>query len=93
VNQILGTNDLKRITATELARRLNEVPDRLMVEGGEIAIERDRCQVARLISGSGCLSTLEAMADIYRTLPEDAALGWEADSRRILRVIACERDT
>ena len=76
---------MKRITATELARRLSEVLDRLAVEGDEIVIERNHRQVARLIPGPGCLSALEAMADIYRTLPEDAASGWEADSRANLK--------
>jgi len=27
------------------------------------------------------MNALEAMADLYRTLPEEAAAGWEKDSR------------
>jgi prevent-host-death family protein len=76
---------VKRITATELARRLSEVLDRLAVEGDEIVIERNNRQVARLIPGPGRLTALEAMADLYRTLPENAASTWEADSRSTLK--------
>ena len=72
---------MKRITATELARRLSEILDRLAIEGDEIVIERNHRQVARLVPGPGRLTALVAMADIYRTLPEDAASTWEADSR------------
>ncbi|MFZ0887783.1 MAG: type II toxin-antitoxin system Phd/YefM family antitoxin [Candidatus Binataceae bacterium] len=72
---------MKTITATELARNLSEVLDRLAVEREEIVIERNHRQVARLIPGPGRLTALEALADVYRTLPEDAGATWEADSR------------
>ena len=73
---------MRTITATELARNLRRVLDRLAVEGEEIAIERNREHVARLVPGPARQTALEAMADLYRTLPEDAAADWEADSRR-----------
>ena len=69
------------MTATELARNLSEILDRLAVEREEIVIERNHRQVARLIPGPGRLTALEALADLYRTLPDDAAATWEADSR------------
>jgi len=56
--------------------------DRLATGGEEIAIERNRQQVARLIPGSGRQTALEALADLYRTLPNGAAATWEADSRK-----------
>jgi antitoxin (DNA-binding transcriptional repressor) of toxin-antitoxin stability system len=65
-----------------LARSLRRVLDRLAVEGEEIVIERNREQVARLLPGPARQTALQAMADLYRTLPEDAAATWEADSRR-----------
>jgi antitoxin (DNA-binding transcriptional repressor) of toxin-antitoxin stability system len=65
-----------------LARNLRRVLDRLAIEGEEIVIERNREQVARLLPGPARQTALEAMADLYRTLPEDAAATWEADSRR-----------
>jgi antitoxin (DNA-binding transcriptional repressor) of toxin-antitoxin stability system len=73
---------VKTITATELARNLRRVLDRLAIEGEEIVIERNREQVARLLPGPAQQTALQAMADLYRTLPEDAAATWEADSRR-----------
>jgi antitoxin (DNA-binding transcriptional repressor) of toxin-antitoxin stability system len=73
---------MKTITATELARNLRRVLDRLAIEGEEIVIERNREQVARLLPGPARQTALEAMADLYRTLPEDAAANWEADSRK-----------
>jgi antitoxin (DNA-binding transcriptional repressor) of toxin-antitoxin stability system len=54
----------------------------MVIEGEEIVIERNREQVARLLPGPARQTALEAMADLYRTLPEDAAANWEADSRR-----------
>jgi antitoxin (DNA-binding transcriptional repressor) of toxin-antitoxin stability system len=72
---------MKTITATELARNLSEILDRLAVEGEELVIERNHRQVARLVPGPGRVTAIEAMSDLYRTLPEDAAATWEADSR------------
>ena len=73
---------MKTITATHLARNLRRVLDRLAIEGEEIVIERNRQQVARLLPGPAQQSAPEAMADLYRTLPDDAAATWEADSRK-----------
>ncbi|MGO8736391.1 MAG: type II toxin-antitoxin system Phd/YefM family antitoxin [Terriglobia bacterium] len=73
---------MRTITATELARNLRRVLDRLAVEGEEIVIERNREQVARLLPGPARQTALEAMGDLYRTLPGDAAATWEEDSRR-----------
>ena len=73
---------MKVITATHLARNLRRVLDRLAIEGEEIVIERNRQQVARLLPGPARQTALEAMADLYRTLPDDAATTWEADSRQ-----------
>jgi antitoxin (DNA-binding transcriptional repressor) of toxin-antitoxin stability system len=70
------------ITATELARNLSRVLDQLVVEGGEIVIERNSRRVARLTAAPAQQTALEAMADLYRTIPEEASLEWEADSRR-----------
>lgn len=72
---------MKTISATDLARKLSAVLDRLALEREEIVIERNHRQVARLSPVPGRLTALEAMADLYRTLPEEAAAGWEADSR------------
>jgi len=73
---------LKTITATYLARNLRRILDRLVFEGEGIVIQRNRQQVARLLPGPARQTALEAMADLYRTLPDDAAATWEADSRK-----------
>ncbi len=72
---------MRTITATELARNLREVLDRLAIEGQEIIVERNNCQVARILPGPGHQTALEAMGDLYRTLPAGAGAGWLADSR------------
>jgi antitoxin (DNA-binding transcriptional repressor) of toxin-antitoxin stability system len=76
---------MKTITSTELARNLRQILDQLVIEGGEIVVERNHHQVARLIAGPSHQSALEAMADLYRTLSEDAAHGWQRDSQQGLR--------
>jgi antitoxin (DNA-binding transcriptional repressor) of toxin-antitoxin stability system len=70
------------ITATELARNLSRVLDRLITEGGEVVIERNSRRVACLTAAPAEQTALEAMADLYRTLPGDAADGWETESRQ-----------
>jgi prevent-host-death family protein len=73
---------VKAITATELARNLSRVLDRLAVEGEEVVIERHGQEVARLLPGSARQTALEVMADLYRTLPDSAGAAWESDSRK-----------
>lgn len=73
---------MKTITATQLARNLRRVLDQLASEREELVIERNRRQVARLVPGPAHQNALEVLADLYRTLPEEAAATWEADSRK-----------
>ncbi len=72
---------MRTISATELARNLSAILDRLTAEGEELVIERNHRALARLVPGPAQMTALEAMADLYRTLPEKAAAGWEKDSR------------
>ena len=72
---------MKTISATELARNLRRVLDRVVAEGEEIVIERNHEQIARLVAGPGRQNALEAMADLYHTLPDDVAATWETDAR------------
>lgn len=73
---------MKIITVTELARNLSRVLDELATERQEIVIERNRRQVARLLPGPVHQTALEALSDLYRTLPEDVGSTWEADGRK-----------
>ncbi len=75
---------MKTITSTELARNLRQILDQLTTEGGEVIIERNRRPVARMAGAPLRQTALQAMADLYRTLPEDAAASWEQDSRHKL---------
>lgn len=69
------------ITATELARNLRQVLDQLAAGGDDVVVERNQRPIARLISIPPHQTALEAMADLYRTLPETAARDWLADAR------------
>ncbi|MGC1955392.1 MAG: type II toxin-antitoxin system Phd/YefM family antitoxin [Gammaproteobacteria bacterium] len=75
---------MKTITSTELARNLRQILDQLATEGGEVVIERNRRPVACIVGVTPRQTALQAMADLYRTLPEDAAASWEQDSRLAL---------
>ena len=61
-------DEMKTISATELARNLRRVLDRVMSEGEEIVIERNHEQIARLAARPGRQNAFEAMADFYGTL-------------------------
>ncbi len=71
---------MRTITATEFARNLRQVLDRPATEPEEIIIERNSRQICRLLPGPGSMTALEAMADLYRTLPEAAGHDWLQDS-------------
>jgi len=73
---------MKTMTATALARNLSKVLDQLARGGEEIVIERNQRVLGRLVPGPAQQTALEALSDIYRTLPESAARTWEADARR-----------
>lgn len=75
---------MRKITATELARNTREVLERLATYGGEVIIERNNRQVARLIGGPPRQTALEAMADLYRTLDPEAAETWEQEGADVL---------
>jgi antitoxin (DNA-binding transcriptional repressor) of toxin-antitoxin stability system len=72
---------MKTITATELARNLRQVLDSMLVDREEIEIERNHVRVAKLVPGPGRQTAMEALTDLYRTLPEDAARGWSEEAR------------
>lgn len=72
---------MKTVTATQLARNTKEVLEQLAASGGEVVVVRNHRQVARLIGGPARQTALEAMADLYRTIPQDAATDWQKDGR------------
>ncbi|MBI5634201.1 MAG: type II toxin-antitoxin system Phd/YefM family antitoxin [Nitrospirae bacterium] len=79
---------MRTVSATELARNFRAMLDSVEFKHEELVIIRNNHEVARIIPGPASMTALEAMADIFRTLPEDAGAGWLEDSRasdRILR--------
>ncbi len=54
----------------------------LLAAGAAVVMpEADEKREPALIPGSQRLTAVEAMADLYQTLPPDAAETWEKDSR------------
>lgn len=72
---------MKKVTATEFARNFKRFLDDAQLKGEEIVIVRNNQEVARLLPGPAHQTALEAMADLYRTLPDEAAAGWPAEGR------------
>ena len=72
---------MTELTASELARRLSAVLDRLEFGGEEIVIVRNNHPIARMIPASPYRTALEAMADLHRTISQAAAEDWVRDSR------------
>jgi antitoxin (DNA-binding transcriptional repressor) of toxin-antitoxin stability system len=52
-HQITRIVKMKTISATELARNLRRVLDRVVTDGEEVVIERNHEQLARLVAGPG----------------------------------------
>jgi len=69
------------LTVTDFSRNLKATLDLVEFKGEEIVLIRNKHKIARITPGSPHLTALEAMSDLYRTLPEDAAANWEKESR------------
>lgn len=67
------------MTATALARNLSKVLDELARGGEEIAIERNKRIIGRLVPGPVEMSALEMFSDIYGMLTPEEGRAWEAD--------------
>lgn len=73
---------MQRITATELARNLRALLDRVSEGREEYLVERGRRPVARIMPTPGEMAAEQAMADLYRTLDEGAGDEWLSDARK-----------
>lgn len=73
---------MRTVSATELARNFKAMLDTVEFKHEELIVLRNNHEVARIIPGLSTMTALEAMADIYRTLHEDAGDKWLEDARR-----------
>ena len=72
---------MKTITATELARNFRQYLDQVEHQGEELVVVRNQHQVAKIVPGPVTMTAIEALADLYRTLPAAAGKNWLRDSR------------
>ena len=72
---------MKTITATELARNFRQYLDQVEHQGEELVVVRNQHQVAKIVPGPVTMTAIDAMTDLYRTLPADAGKNWLRDSR------------
>ncbi len=72
-----------QITATELARKFKQMMNLVEFQGEELIIIRNNHPVAKIIPGPATMTAIEAMSDLYRTLPDDAGAAWVSDSREV----------
>ncbi len=76
---------MRTVTATEAARNFSRVLDLLEHESEEIVVLRNNQPVAKLVPGAPRMTALEALADLYRTLPDAEGAAWLKDARRVDR--------
>ena len=72
---------MKTITATELARNFRRYLDQVEHQGEELVVVRNQHQVAKIVPGPVTMTAIDALTDLYRTLPADAGKNWLRDSR------------
>ncbi len=73
---------MEKITATELARNLRAVLDRVVETRQVYEVERGRRVVAQIQPSPGHLTAEQALADLYRTLDDRAGASWLDDARK-----------
>lgn len=69
------------LSVTDFSRKLKAMLDLVEYKGEEIILTRNKHKIARITPGSSHLTALEAMADLYRTLPDGAGENWAAEGR------------
>ena len=81
---------MEKISATQLARNLRALLDRVSESGEEYLVERGRRAVARIVPTPGEMTAEQAMADLYRTLDEGAGEDWLEDARKESEILSDE---
>jgi antitoxin (DNA-binding transcriptional repressor) of toxin-antitoxin stability system len=70
------------MTATQAARGFSRMLDLLENGSEEIVIVRNERAVARLVPGTVQMTALEALSDLYRTLPDVEGRNWLREVKR-----------
>lgn len=70
-----------RMTATEFARNLSRVLDRMEHGGEEVTVVRNRRVVARLSPGAPGMTAREAFSDLEGLLSEAEGAAWLEDCK------------
>jgi antitoxin (DNA-binding transcriptional repressor) of toxin-antitoxin stability system len=73
---------MKTMTATEVARNFRKVLDSLQNGTEEILIIRNNQTVAKLLPGVPKMTALEALSDIYKTIPAQEGDAWLKDVKK-----------
>ncbi len=81
---------MERITATQLARNLRALLDRVSESREECLVERGRRVIARIAPTPGEMTAEQAMADLYRTLDENAGKDWLEDADKASKALSDE---
>jgi len=69
------------LSVTEFARNFKKIMDLVEFRGEEVTLVRNRHKVARLSPGHSEMTAIEAMSDLYRTIPDTAGADWAGDGR------------
>jgi antitoxin (DNA-binding transcriptional repressor) of toxin-antitoxin stability system len=72
---------MSTITATELARNVREILDRVATKGETIAIERNRTTIACIVPPEVWMTATEALAGLRPMLTPEQAAAWQKESR------------
>jgi antitoxin (DNA-binding transcriptional repressor) of toxin-antitoxin stability system len=78
---MFSRNTMVSMSITEFARNMKEILNRCEARGEEILLTRNKRPFATLRPSIGGMNALEAMADLYATIPDEAAASWAVDSR------------
>ncbi|TAN40929.1 MAG: type II toxin-antitoxin system Phd/YefM family antitoxin [Nitrospirae bacterium] len=73
---------MKTVSATEFSRNFSAIMDRVEHGHEEFIVVRNNHEVARIVPGPAFMTALEALADLYRTIPDSAGKDWLGDSRK-----------
>lgn len=69
------------VSATELARNIREILDRVAGRGEVVMVERNRTVVARILPPERSMTAAQALAELQTALTPGQAAAWLKESR------------